>query len=38
MKLYGENFKSEAGSKYPDDFGKDSIILDRNNTQNKPDK
>ena len=35
IKLYGENFKSEAESKYPDEFGENSIVLDRKNTQNK---
>jgi hypothetical protein len=38
IKMYGEYFKSEEGSKYPDEFGKDTVILNRNTIRNKSDK
>ena len=38
IKMYGEYFKSEEGSKYPDEFGKDTVILNRNKSRNKSDK
>lgn len=37
IKMYGEYFKSEEGSKYPDEFGKDTVILNRNTILNKSD-
>ncbi len=38
IKMYGEYFRSEEGSTYPDEFGKDTVILNRNTNRNKSEK